>query len=373
MGLNEALKGIRKKFGDRAIYYGDSVAAIRKMPYGIPSLDYVTCGGVIINRVNEHAGDEGSTKSYSAYLQIAQFQKYDWANDVPNAFTSLVLNKDGTVTGKYPRSYKPKNTPLAKRVVLIDVEGTYTPEWGTVLGIDNATLIVTQPPRITEVIDTCTVLAQEIDICLVVVDSMSAVGTDAEIDKSMEDNQMGGAAAAWNKGIRKIQSAMNMNEERDITFIMMNSFYSKVGMVFGDPNTIRNGNQMKKAKSLSVAYKPAGKEITVKDEETGLEKPAGRTISVKCTKNKGGGPTFREAKYFYSYIEQEHIPQYGTDKLNQIAELGVQTGLIVREGKSYIFGDHRAVGLNALIKKLIEKDAIGQLEKDFYTKVVSTY
>lgn len=126
------------------------------------------------------------------------------------------------------------------------------------------------------------------DISLVVIDSLSAIGTDDEVDKSMEDNQMASGAKFWNKAFRKLQAAMLANPTTEATLLVINSAYQKVGIVYGDPENVRNGEQLKRTKSLSIKFK-ALKEIASKID--GGDAIIGKNVTLKCLKSKVGHPS----------------------------------------------------------------------------------
>lgn len=335
----------------------------------IPILDQLTGGGYPIGRVIEHVGQFSSTKSLVGYLMLAEFQHYDWANHCQGAFygfemkdvkirvkakkvkdadddAPIIKGEDTTVTmreivkAKTVPGYKPVNEPVAKRAALIDLEGTYTKEWGAKLGINNDALLYIQPETLNQAVDIVIALLGDPDISLVMFDSMGAVGPDAESEASMEKEQMGVAARFWNKAMRNVQAAINRNPAKSGTLIMINAMYEKIGFVLGDPEVIKHGNQMKLTKTISLRFR-ALKEMSVK-LETG-DTVGGRNISVKCLKNKTGVP-LRNSQYYYSYVNDGMNEAHSPDTLSQWVELGMMYGLIVRTGANYSFGKLKVAG-----------------------------
>lgn len=84
-----------------------------------------------------------------------------------------------------------------------------------------------RPTLLSNCVDIIQALLESEEISLVVLDSMSAIGTDEEIGKSMEDQQMASGARFWNKACRKFQAAMNSNPTKESTLIVINSAYQK--------------------------------------------------------------------------------------------------------------------------------------------------
>lgn len=364
--LNTMLKKFRDTMGDGVIHSASNIPNCRKVLSTIPAYNYITCGGFPIGRVIEHYGENGSLKSYTAYDAIAQFQHYDWANHEQGAFTEFEYSGDGGVMElegyALRKGYKPKKEPVARRVALVDIEATYTPDWGEKFGIDNEGLILIRPTLLTECVDIVQALLIDESISLIVFDSLSAVGTDDEVEKSMEDQQMASGARFWNKAFRKFQSAMNGNPHKEATLLVINSAYQKTGIAYGDPEVIRNGEQLKRTKSVSVKFK-ALKKITGKTDEGDIA--VGRNIAIECVKNKCG-INGRTANFFYAFVTYGNVKAYHTDSAGQIVDLGMKFGLVARKGAWYSFGDTKVSGMDNFIDEIISNGSIKELEEDVY-------
>lgn len=365
-GLGDILDKFDKTMGGGLIHTASEAPLCRKILSSVPAYNYVSCGGFPIGRVIEHFGEQSSLKSYLSYDAIAQFQHYDWANHEPNAFTSFEYKKDGvinTIVGyKLRKGYKPVNEPLPRLVVLVDEESTYTPDWGEIFGIDNKGLIRVSLPSLSDSVNLAQALLEREDISLLVFDSMSAIGTDDETEKSMGEHQMGANSRFWNKAMRKIQAAMNANPHKEATCLMINSSYQKVGIAYGDPEVIRNGEQMRRTKSLSIKFRSI-KEIQAKTDVGDLV--IGKNISLKCVKNKTGS-CGREATLFYAYEDYDGTPANKTDYESQIVSLGLKQGLAERKGAWYDYKDIRSNGLDAFVTDLTKSGKIKELEDELY-------
>lgn len=385
MGVNELISDLVKTFGAGVVTPASDLPNIRRIRSQIPMYNFVSGGGFPINRIIEHYGDYSSLKSYTAYDAIARFQKYDWENGEENAFSDVEW-KPITIKGKkgegdtvmydvenlvLRRGYKPKDEPRLKRVALIDVEGTYTPSWGEdIFGIDNKALIYDSPDSMSKAVDVTEALLSHPDISLVVFDSLSAAGADAETDASMENEQMAINARFWNKAIRKFQAAMNRNPERDVTLIVINSAYEKVGFVMGDPEKVKNGVQLKLAKALSIRFR-ALKEQPGKDDD-GVEMTVGRNVSIKCMKNKTARP-FLSGNFYFSYINSDGIGAGKTDINAQILELAIRFQLVERSGAWYSYKDLRVQGMDEMRRKLVTENKIKELTEEVYAKIEDTH
>ena len=367
--LTSMLEKFKTTMGDGIIHTAAEIPNCLKIRSSIPVYNYVTCGGFAIGRVIEHYGENGSLKSYTAYDAIAQFQHYDWANHEEKAFRKFSYEGTGTVkdiTGyELRRGYKPKEPPVARRVALVDIEATYTPDWGARLGIDNEGLILIRPTLLTEAVDIVQALLTDENVGLVVFDSLSAVGTDEEVGKSMEDQQMAAGARFWNKAFRKFQSAMNSNANNEVTLLVINSAYQKTGIVYGDPEQLRNGEQLKRTKSVSVRFK-ALKKINGKTDIGDVV--VGRNISIECVKNKCG-VNGRSGNFFYAFVNYGFVKAYKTDYAGQIVDMSMKYGLVERKGAWYDYGDEHVNGMDNFVEQLVSTGKIKDLENEVYEQM----
>lgn len=367
--LNSVLAHFNSTMGEGVIHTASVLPNCRKVKSSIPVYNYVTCGGFPIGRVIEHYGENGSLKSYTAYDAIAQFQHYDWANHEQNAFKSFTYSGTGDLreleSYELHKGYKPKKEPLARRVALVDIEATYTPDWGAKFGIDNEGLILIRPTFLTQCVDIVQALLSDEAISLIVFDSLSAVGTDDEIDKSMEEQQMASGARFWNKACRKFQAAMNSNPHKEATLLVINSAYQKTGIAYGDPEIIRNGEQLKRTKSLSVRFR-ALKKINGKTDEGDIV--VGRNVAIECVKNKCG-VNGRSANFFYAFVNYGNVKAYHTDSAGQIVDLGMKFGLVERKGAWYSYDDIKVSGMDNFVEELVGGGKIRELETDVYDEM----
>lgn len=87
--LKTSIEELCKRYGKSVIVSGNDLPPVRKIATEVPAFDFVATGGFIVNQCNELYGPFSSLKSYMFMCGVAKFQKYDWANDTPNAITSV--------------------------------------------------------------------------------------------------------------------------------------------------------------------------------------------------------------------------------------------------------------------------------------------
>jgi protein RecA len=385
--ITQLVKDLNKAYGKSVLVAGDQIAKVKRVPIHIPAVDFVAGqGGLPINRIIEVIGDPSAGKSTICYKAIAEFQKYDWANHTPRGIKEVTYKKQTLkVKGKaqdeeaedseivvYEVSKvvgvgKPKETPKVLRAALVDYENSYDGVWGEHLGIDNRNLVVLTPEIGSEAVDQTEMLLRNPDICLVVLDSIAAVGSDDEIEKSMEDNQMSANARFWNKAVRKFTAAINSNPNKVVTLIFINRFYEKVGLVFGDPRVHAGGSGWKFGKHLSIDLR-AKKLEKRKNPITGKDEVVGRLVEVYAAKNKTAKP-YLTAEYYFT-LKDDGVYKIGeTDVLRQLVDLGLEFGIIEKQGLSFIWGDMKAKGRDQF-EMLIEKNgAEADLKKLVYNQL----
>lgn len=375
------INDLNKKMGN-VIYPASQMPEIFRIRTYIPGIDWCSTGGTPVNRVTEYYGHESSGKTYVALINAREFQNTDWNTRTQRAIKAVTKYKEKKVTTTDKQGdtvehtfYVPEKYELAdgftgkprlKNVYMVDVEGTYDAEWAEQLGIDNNRITRIVPKTGEQAVDIAEALLRDPETCLVIFDSVGATRAAGEIEKSMEDQTMGLQARFWNRAAAKFQSALNSNPEPDATLILINRAYSKIGLVFGDPEQIGGGTGIRFAKSMSLKFH-AKKEV--KGEIDGVECVTGRNVTVQNRKNKTGKP-HRESEYFFVLCDD---PDTGlklgeTDVPNDLTEIGVKMGLIERSGTTYSFGRYKVRGRDNWVDTLRKnKNLLNSLLDKFYT------
>lgn len=343
MAVEELLKSINKKAGYDAIRVASTVPNVSKVLTQIPAVDFASDGGLPIKRIIEFFGGYSSCKSYTMYRSIREFQNYCFKN----------------------MSQFMEEPELTKKVALIDIEGTYTPEWGEKMGIDNDQLIYLCPDSLSQAVDVAIALLSDDEVSLVCMDGIASVGADAESDASMEDNQMGVNARFWNRAFRNLQVAINRSEHG--TLLVLNSSYDSIGVSFGNPEKLKSGNQLKLSKALSLKFDGL---TPIKKKIDGKDVLAGRNIKVENKKNKTGIP-FKASKFYFSYIDDAYMKANTTDVEDQVVELALELGYIERKGAFYNYdGGKKIQGFENFMQYLVVDNP--ELYEDVRDKVMAT-
>jgi recombination protein RecA len=170
------------------------------------------------------------------------------------------------------------------KVVWIDLEGTFDPSWAALFGIDVDELIVVKPSYGEEAVDMVDALIQADDVALLVLDSLAVVVASKEIEQSAEKFDVGTAAILVKRMCNKLVIALSKEAKRDHTpaVILINQTRFKVGVMFGDPETMPGGQTMKFLSSLTVRLYGKNKML----KEVSADMPAFKETNAVIKKAK---------------------------------------------------------------------------------------
>ena len=199
--LQTALAQIEKQFGKGAVMKlgQNSSLNVEAIPTGSLSLDIALgIGGVPRGRIIEIYGPESSGKTTVALHIVAEAQK------------------------------------MGGEAVFIDVEHALDPVYAQALGVDIDSLLVSQPDTGEQALEICEALVRSGAIDVVVVDSVAAMTTKAEIEGEMGDSFVGLQARLMSQALRKLTGAISKS---NAVCIFINQLREKIGVMYGNPET----------------------------------------------------------------------------------------------------------------------------------------
>ena len=284
--LHDVLNEIEKEYGKGAVMkLGDRAAVdVEPIPSGSLLLDQALgIGGYPKGRIIEIFGPESSGKTTLALHAIAQVQK------------------------------------MGGRAAFIDAENAIDPVYARNLGVDIDELILSQPDSGEQGLNIMLMLIESGAVDLVVVDSVAALVTQAELDGEMGDLQVGSQARMMSKAMRKLAGLMNHNE---CTAIFINQLREKVGVVYGNPETTPGGRALKFYSSVRIDIRKA-------DAIKNGSDIVGNKVRVKVVKNKVA-PPFKQAVLEIIYGE-------GLSYISELLDLCVDADIVKKSGAWYSF------------------------------------
>ena len=299
--LDVILQGISKKYGD-IVETGVEKVDYKRIPFSSPRLNYMSFGGLPVGHIHEFSGPEGSGKTSTAFDIIKNAQK----------MFQQEAEQNGTVE---------------KRVLFVDVEGTFDYTWARKFGVNTAKIIRIKAAGwpAADVLNMMLETISSGEIGLAVLDSVAAMVPDQLVDKSVGDKVYGGIAQSLQNFCNKVKRYL---VEYEATVIAINQVRDNLGSMFGGTIT-PGGRGFKHACSTRLEFRK-GKFIDTNNKEltSNAENPAGNLVNVVILKSKVFPSTRRVGYYTIKYTT-------GPDLISDYVEVGLQVGVINQRGSYF--------------------------------------
>ena len=235
----------------------------------------------------------------------------------------------------------------------IDVEHALDPKYARVVGVNLDDLLVSQPDSGEDALNIMETLIRSNSIDVIILDSVAALTTKAELDGQMGDMTMGSQARLMSQAMRRLTAVVS---KTNCICIFTNQIREKIGVMFGNPETTSGGRALKFFASVRI-------DIRRKDQiKTPEGKVVGNRTKIKVVKNKVA-PPFTECEFDIMYDE-------GISKLGSILDLGLDHKILEKKGawiayEGNLVGQGRDAAKQALRDKpeLAEKISKAILEK----------
>lgn len=280
--LNLALSSITKQFGEGSIMrLGSSRAMdVSSLSTGSLAIDLALgIGGLPIGRVAEIYGPESSGKTTLALGLIAEAQRQGGL------------------------------------AAFIDVEHALDPHYAKVVGVNLDDLLVSQPDSGEDALNITESLIRSNAIDVIVIDSVAALVTRAELDGQMGDSTVGSQARLMSQAMRRLSAIIS---KTNCICLFTNQIREKIGVMFGSPETTPGGRALKFFCSIRMDIRRIGQ---IKDSSG---KVIGNRTRLKVVKNKVA-PPFTDCEFDIMYNE-------GISRTGSIVDLGVEHKVLEKKG-----------------------------------------
>lgn len=305
IALEGALKMIEKKYGAGAVMRLGQTETLNvdAIPTGSMRLDMALgIGGVPKGRIVEIYGPESSGKTTVALSVISQAQK------------------------------------LGGEAAFIDVEHALDPNYAKALGVNTDDLLVSQPDSGEQALEIAEALIRSGAIDVIVIDSIAAMTTRAEIDGDMGDLHVGQLARLMSQAMRKLTGAISKS---NCVAIFINQIREKIGVMYGNPETTPGGRALKFYASVRIEVRKG--EVIKSNGEI-----IGASTRCKVVKNKVA-PPFKEATFDMMYGQ-------GISRTGEVLDMAVELDIIKKGGSWFSYKDQKLGQGRDNVKELLKKN-----------------
>lgn len=205
---------------------------------------------------------------------------------------------------------------MGGNAVFIDAEHSVDPKYAQALGVNMDDLWFSQPDYGEQALEIATQLVKTGAVDVMVIDSVAALTPKAELEGTMEDQQMGLQARMMSKAMRRLAGYANKN---NTLIIFTNQLREKIGIMFGNPEVTPGGRALKFAASVRIDLR---RKEEIKDKLTG--QVLGIRVEAKTPKNKMA-PALKRTMFDIIYGE-------GVDTEGCIVDLATEHGVLVKSG-----------------------------------------
>ena len=219
----------------------------------------------------------------------------------------------------------------------IDAEHALDPAYAKKLGVNLEELLISQPDTGEQGLEIADTLVKSGGIDVLVIDSVAALVPRAELEGDMGDSLPGLQARLMSQALRKLTSSIARS---NTLVIFINQLRSKIGVMFGSPETTTGGNALKFYSSVRLDIRRIG---AIKDKDEII----GNQTRVKIVKNKLA-PPFKVVEFDIMYGE-------GISKLGELIDLGVKAQIIDKSGAWFSYKGNK-IGQGRENSKIYLKD-----------------
>lgn len=291
--LDSIMSAVNKKFKEEIVTQGLNEFSYKRIPFTSPRMNYCTFGGIPIGKITEFYGEEHGGKTTTALDIVANYQ----------------------------------NSGDDRDVLYIDAENTLDVDWARKIGVNVEKMYILQP-KSQSAEEIFQIICDSVDtgeVGLWVLDSIGALMSAQELDKSMEDKTYGGIAKPLTLFGKKIEMLMQRHK---CTGIGINQIREDLNSTWGGIST-PGGKAWKHFCAVRMQFS-RGKFIDEKGNELtrSAENPVGNIVMMSMTKNKTCPPVRRTGQYRLVY-------EIGIDYISDLIDTAIKFDCIQKHGAWY--------------------------------------
>lgn len=266
--------------------------SVEVMPTGMLPLDWsLDIGGLPVGRIIEMHGLQSVAKTSICLQIIANYQK----DGIPCAF--------------------------------VDAEYALNLDHARKIGVDTDNLLIIRADTGEEVFEAIEQILNEKAARFIVVDSVSALVTKAELEAEINKPNMGGQARLMANGLRRLLAPL---KKANASIVFINQLRANIMGGQYDPHSVPGGYALRFYASIILELK-RGSALKRGDNQVGIE------VIIRTKKNKVGIPN-QECTLTYMFDS-------GFSGEADLLMMGEKAGVIQHEGNTYSFsGEKLGIG-----------------------------
>ena len=323
--LDEEIERINKTYKEQIATVGKVRPKLSVIPFSSLMACYTLYGGIPRGQVIEFFGEEGGGKTTTA-LDIVKNAQYLFDEEYTREVTELQEKGKLTKTEEQRLDYLHK-LGRGKAIVWVDCENTFDEDWARTLGVEVEKLYFMQPlsQSAEQIFQNIEDMVNTGEVGLVVLDSLGAMLSQQEWEKSMEEKTYCGIAGPLTRFSKKIEYAC---AKYGCTFIGINQLREDITSSYSMYKT-PGGKTWKHVCSVRLMFR---KGVYYNDQYKELSRTvdgaAGNYVDIRVEKTKVCKPDRKNGSYTLNYTT-------GVDEYMDLVELALKYNIIAQTGAWY--------------------------------------
>lgn len=323
--LDELFNELNKQYKEQVATVGKVRPKSKVIPFSSLTACYSLYGGIPRGRVIEFFGEENGGKTTTALDLVANAQKcfqqeYDEEVKALNQKDKLTKQEEQRLTYLQSRG-------KGQAIVWIDCENTFDEDWAKTLKVDVDSLYFMQPlsQSAEQIFQDVENMVLTGEVGLVVLDSLGAMLSQQEWEKTMEEKTYCGIAGPLTRFSKKIEYAC---AKHNCTFIGINQMREDISNSYSVYKT-PGGKTWKHVCSLRLMFsKGPYYSDQYKDLTRSADGAAGNYVNLRIEKTKVCKPDRKNGSYTLNYTT-------GVDEYIDLIEIALKYNIIVQAGAWY--------------------------------------
>ena len=223
---------------------------------------------------------------------------------------------------------------------IVDAENSLDLTYAKSLGVDLTRLLISQPASGEEGLDIALDWVRSGSVTVLGIDSVAALVPQAEIEGEIGSANIGLQSRLMSKALRIMSKP---TKDTNTLVIFSNQLRSKIGVMYGNPETTSGGIALKYYASIRLDMRP---KLSDKIKEGNASSPQiGNKVRIRAVKNKVAPP--------FTETEVSMVYGLGFDDIRDLVETCIERGIIEKSGSWLSFeGEVLPQGLAATLEYL---------------------